>query len=164
MSNSQAEWLTFERKRLKLTRKALADRLSVADKTIQRWEADTPIPSDKLSMMINLGFDVQYVLTGQRSNSALSSDEAFMLEKIRQADTGTRNKILMLLLGSQEIPTSGVSNQDNVVNGQQVGSNNEQTNNFNNDSSADQNIQGDVKIKSKGKRSQAAFNISNNDK
>lgn len=130
MSNSQAEWLTFERKRLKLTRKALADRLSVVDKTIQRWEADTPIPSDKLSMMINLGFDVQYVLTGQHSNSALSSDEAFMLEKIRQADTGTRNKILMLLLGSKEIPTSSVSNQDNVVNGQQVGGNNEQTNNF----------------------------------
>ena len=70
----------------------------------------------------------------------------------------------MLLLSGAEIPVSTVINKDNVVNGQLVGDNNEQTNNFNNGSSADQNIQGDVKIKSKGKRSQAGFNISNNEK
>lgn len=41
---------------------------------------------------------------------------------------------------------------------------NAETQNFDNRSPVGQNIQGDVKIKSKGKRSQAAFNISNNEK
>lgn len=41
---------------------------------------------------------------------------------------------------------------------------NAETQNFDNRSSVGQNIQGDVKIKSKGKHSQAAFNISNNEK
>ena len=41
---------------------------------------------------------------------------------------------------------------------------NAETQNFDNRSPVGQNIQGDVKIKSKGKHSQAAFNISNNEK
>ena len=159
-----SERLKNERKKAKLTQQKLALLLEVSDMTIKRWETGvTAIPSDKLILMKNLGFNVSYILFGE-SNNDLSSDEAFMLERIRQASLETRNKILMLLLGGQEIPTSGVSNRDNVVHGQQAGSNNEQTNNFNKGSSADQNIQGDVKIKSKGKHSQAAFNISNNEK
>lgn len=98
MSNSQADWLIFERKRLGLTRKNLADSLSVADKTIQRWEADTPIPSDKLAAMIGLGIDIQYVLTGQRSTQGLQAEEVVILEKYRQASDELKNKMLLLLL------------------------------------------------------------------
>ena len=54
--------------------------------------------------------------------------------------------------------------QYSVDGGKQVGDKNKQTITFNNGASTDQNIQGDVKIKSKGKRSQAGFNISNNEK
>lgn len=100
MSNCQADWLIFERKRLGLTRKALSDRLSVADKTIQRWEADTPIPSDKLSVMIGLGFDVLYILTGQRSEIGLSKNENKIIEKYRHADIEVREEVLMLLMDS----------------------------------------------------------------
>ena len=60
----------------------------------------------------------------------MSLDEAFMLDKIRQASLETRNKILMLLLGSEEMSVGSVSNQNNNVSGQQIGDNNEQTNNF----------------------------------
>ena len=159
-----SERLKNERKKAKLTQQKLALLLEVSDMTIKRWETGvTAVPSDKLILMKNLGFDVSYILFGESDNS-LSSDEAFILERIRQVGLETRNKILMLLLGSGEMLTSGVNNQDNVVHGQQNGNNNEQSNSFDSGSLADQNIHGDVKIKSKGKRSQAAFNISNNEK
>ncbi len=54
-----------------------------------------------------------------------------------------------------------VNHNSSIVHGDQY---NAQTQNFDNKSSTGQNIQGDVKIKSKGKRSQAAFSISNNEK
>lgn len=56
--------LKDERKRLKYTQQALADAVSVSDMSIKRWETGTPIPSDKLSLMGKLGFDIQYILTG----------------------------------------------------------------------------------------------------
>lgn len=164
MDNNVFIRLKNERLRLNLGQSDVAKETDVSSKTVQRWEKEVAIPSDKLSLLANLGVDVQYVVTGRRSPLALSSEDAFMLEKILQAGPEIRNKIFMLLMGAAEIPVSTVINKDNVVNGQLVGDNNEQTNNFNNGSSADQNIQGDVKIKSKGKRSQAGFNISNNEK
>lgn len=122
--------LKNERKKAKLTQQKLALLLEVSDMTIKRWETGvTAIPSDKLILMKNLGFNVSYILFGEANNN-LSSDEAFMLEKIRQADMETRNKILMLLLGSEEMSVGSVSNQNNNVSGQQIGDNNEQTNNF----------------------------------
>lgn len=157
--------LKEERQRLGFTQPDFAKVADASKRTLIDWEKGVSAPNGfQLSALALIGADVQYIITGQRSSTVLPSDEAFMLEKIRQASSETRNKILMLLLSGGEVPASSASNQDNVVNGQQVGSNNEQTNNFNNDSSADQNIQGDVKIKSKGKRSQAAFNIANSDK
>ena len=164
MDNNVFIRLKNERLRLNLGQSDVAKETDVSSKTVQRWEKEVAIPSDKLSLLANLGVDVQYVVTGKRSPLALSSEDAFMLEKIRQTGLETRNKILMLLLGGSETPASGVSSQDSVVGGKQVGDKNKQTITFNNGASTDQNIQGDVKIKSKGKRSQAGFNISNNEK
>jgi len=130
MDNNVFFRLKNERLRLGLGQSDVADATDVSLKTVQRWEKEIAIPSDKLSLLANLGVDVQYVVIGQRSSVALPLDEIFMLEKIRQASLETRNKILMLLLGGAEISASSVSNQDNVVNGQQVGDNNEQVNNF----------------------------------
>lgn len=158
MSNYQADWLIFERKRLGLTRKTLSDHLSVADKTIQRWEADTPIPSDKLAAMIGLGFDVLYILTGQRSSNALPTDEVLILEKYRQASPEIKNKMLMLLLSGET--TNGVVNSPvNSGKGNQYNGTNQTINNAAPTKSKD--INGDVSIKAKGKRAQAAFNIKN---
>lgn len=84
MSNYQADWLICERKRLGLTRKTLADHLAVADKTIQRWEADTPIPSDKLALLVGLGFDVLYILTGQRQQPVQSVTFASLDEREKE--------------------------------------------------------------------------------
>ena len=50
--------LKNERKKLKLTQQKLALLLDVSDMTIKRWETGaTAIPSDKLILMKNLGFD-----------------------------------------------------------------------------------------------------------
>ena len=115
--------LKNERKKAKLTQQKLALLLEVSDMTIKRWETGvTAIPSDKLILMNNLGFNVSYILFGEVNNN-LSSDEAFMLEKIRQVDAATRNKILMLLLGAQDATGTVVSNQGGINNGVQVGHN-----------------------------------------
>ena len=156
--------LKIERKKAKITQQKLALLLDVSDMTIKRWETGvTPIPSDKLILMKSLGLDVSYILFGE-SDDALSQDDVVLLKQIHQVSPETRNKIFMLLLSGAEMPASGVSSQDSVVGGKQVGDKNKQTITFNNGASTDQNIQGDVKIKSKGKRSQAGFNISNNEK
>ena len=60
-----------------------------------------------------------------------------------------------------KVTPSVVNHNSGTVHGDQY---NAETQNFDNRSPVGQNIQGDVKIKSKGKHSQAAFNISNNEK
>lgn len=164
MDNNVYFRLKFERERLGLSQAVIAAQAEVALKTVGRWEKEIAIPSDKLSLLKKLGFDVLYVLLGERTEGLLSKDESLIINKYRQADHETQTKIHMLLLGGAEMPTGVVDQSGNTISGQQIGNNNEQTNNFNKGSSADQNIQGDVKIKAKGKRSQAAFNITNNDK
>ncbi|MDO6488256.1 hypothetical protein Q4503_11125 [Colwellia sp. 6_MG-2023] len=36
-----------------------------------RWESGAPIPSDKLCLLAELGFDVQYIVTGVRSDNLI---------------------------------------------------------------------------------------------
>lgn len=57
--------LKNERVRLNLTQKEVADSTNMSTKSIARWEAGIPIPSDKLVILASLGFDVDYILTGQ---------------------------------------------------------------------------------------------------
>lgn len=111
--------LKNERKRLKFTQKALAEQLNVSDMTIKRYETGTPIPSDKLAILANLGFDVSYLLTGVRSVQSLSAEEQLILDKYRSAETEVKHQMLLLLLGgsvSQGIhnsPNSSISNSFN---------------------------------------------------
>lgn len=162
MDNNVSFRLKSERERLGLSQAVIAAQAEVALKTVGRWEKEIAIPSDKLSLLKNLGFDVLYVLLGERAEGFLSENESLIINKYRQADHETQTKMYMLLLGSSEMPTGAINQASHTGSGDQF---NAQTQSFDNtSSSADQNIQGNVKIKSKGKRSQAAFNISNNDK
>lgn len=56
--------LLKQRKLLKKTQIYVADICGVSTKTVGRWETDTPIPSDKLSLLFSEGFDVTYIITG----------------------------------------------------------------------------------------------------
>lgn len=68
--------LSEQRKEAGFTRQeALGNALGVSFNTISRWEKeDTPIPSDKLLAMGELGLDVVYILTGKPATSPVSEN------------------------------------------------------------------------------------------
>lgn len=129
MDNNVSFRLKSERERLGLSQAVIAAQAEVALKTVGRWEKEIAIPSDKLSLLKNLGFDVLYVLLGERAEGFLSENESLIINKYRQADHETQTKMHMLLLGSEA--ASGVVNQSkNTINDQQIGDNNQQANSF----------------------------------
>jgi DNA-binding XRE family transcriptional regulator len=67
VSDSVNSRLREERRRVGGGQQSWADVLSVHKVTYLRWEKDVPIPSDKLEILSRHGFDVLYVLTGERA-------------------------------------------------------------------------------------------------
>ena len=116
MDNNVFFRLKNERLRLNLGQSDIADATDVSLKTVQRWEKEVAIPSDKLALLANCGIDVQYVVTGQRSSNALPTDEVLILEKYRQASPEIKNKMLMLLLGGAETTAGVVKDLENTRN------------------------------------------------
>lgn len=83
------ERLKEERDRLGLTQEQMAGRLDVTQKTQGLYERGQRMPNaEYLAVMADLGCDVLYVLTGQRTPAAqpLSVREACMLENYRALD------------------------------------------------------------------------------
>ncbi len=62
-------YLKNERERLKLTAADVYEKIAAGRSTYARWEGGAPIPSDKLSELSKIGFDIQYVVTGERSGA-----------------------------------------------------------------------------------------------
>ncbi|TAP38746.1 helix-turn-helix transcriptional regulator [Alteromonas sp. KUL49] len=62
-----SNFLQKERKRLGLSAAHVQASIDVSRATYTRWEGGSPIPSDKLSLLAELDFDIQYVVTGKRS-------------------------------------------------------------------------------------------------
>lgn len=60
-------FLKSERKRLGLTLENVYSQVDIGKSTYARWEAGSSIPSDKLAKLHQLGFDVLYVITGERA-------------------------------------------------------------------------------------------------
>ncbi|EWH09842.1 putative transcriptional regulator [Catenovulum agarivorans DS-2] len=65
-------FLLSERERLGLKQKDVFEFIGVNKATYYRWESGNPIPSDKLNELSKLGFDVNYVVTGQRDSVAIN--------------------------------------------------------------------------------------------
>jgi transcriptional regulator with XRE-family HTH domain len=53
-----------ERKRLRLNQGKVATYCEVSIKSVGRWEKNIPIPADKLALLAQLGYDINYILTG----------------------------------------------------------------------------------------------------
>ena len=87
--NSIGKRIRFERERLKLTQ----DELGVAPKTQRFYESDERSPDAAyLSAFADLGADVGFILTGQRSVIDLAPDEAALLDNYRAiSDTRKEN-------------------------------------------------------------------------
>lgn len=62
-------FLVEERKRLGFKQSYVFESIDVSKGTYIRWEKGSPIPSDKLKALKDMGFDVAYVVTGERSVS-----------------------------------------------------------------------------------------------
>lgn len=75
-----SHFLRLERERLEYAQKHVYEYCDINRKTYGRWEAGAPIPSDKLGQLLELGFDVQYVISGVRSMNVQDA------RKVKQED------------------------------------------------------------------------------
>ncbi|ASD67698.1 MULTISPECIES: helix-turn-helix domain-containing protein [Pseudoalteromonas] len=79
--------LIEERERLGLQQKQVYDSIQVGKSTYYRWESGTPIPSDKLTELAKLGFDVGYLVTGKRTQIQEDGVVCFSKQNIQEALT-----------------------------------------------------------------------------
>ncbi|RRV28622.1 XRE family transcriptional regulator [Pseudomonas sp. o96-267] len=101
------ERLKLERERLQFGQAAVAGTAEVTVKTVGRWEREIPIPSDKLGLLARLGFDAQYVVTGERCSGSLSADENDLLSRFRAAPLAVKAAALAGLAAGAEPPAKG---------------------------------------------------------
>jgi len=72
--------LKLERERLGLSQKEVYEAIDASKGTFIRWEAGKAIPSDKLAELVKLGFDVYYVVTGNRDKLKTVDDYEISIE------------------------------------------------------------------------------------
>lgn len=108
----------------------LARSIGSARNTLYNWCEKGNIPLDKLILLGEYGVDVSYVLTGKKEQKTLTDEESFLIVQYRKVTEQIQKKVFMFLLGAEsEATPSVVHNQNNNVNGQQIGNNNTQHNN-----------------------------------
>lgn len=112
-------FLTEERNRLNLKAKDVAEFVGVAIPTQSNYENGKRSPdAEYLAKLTDLGFDINYVLTGKRESLSLTTQEKMLIELFRQApETVQRHILAGLLTQNTTAPTSG-----NIVT---VGNNND---------------------------------------
>jgi len=59
-------YLKQERERKKYTQVAVAKLCEVSERTVKNWESGNPIPSDKLRLLGQVGFDVMLIIMGEK--------------------------------------------------------------------------------------------------
>jgi len=118
--NNFSDRLKEERIKLNLSQAELGELCGVKKLAQFNYEKGERFPDAAYLMQATkVGIDVNYLLTGNRSTGALSSDEVFMLEKIRQTSPEIKNQILMLLLGGNNATTNVVNQSSHTGSGDQ---------------------------------------------
>lgn len=116
-------FLTEERNRLNLKAKDVAEFVGVAIPTQSNYENGKRSPdAEYLAKLTELGFDINYVLTGKRESLSLTTQEKMLIELFRQAPETVQRHILAGLLTQNtpeppksNIVTVGDSNTGNVA-------------------------------------------------
>lgn len=108
MDNNVYFRLKNERTRLNLGQAVVAAQADVTVKTVGRWEKEIAIPCDKLALLIPLGFDTSYILTGERNQPFQTPEEKYLLDGFRELDQATRKRVLAFIFGGDSHTTSGV--------------------------------------------------------
>lgn len=94
------ERLRVEREKLGLSQEAFGKAGGVGRKTQFNYESGERAPDALyLSLLAELGVDVHFVLTGERSNGLLSSDEQEMLQLFRNAPLAVKAAAVGALKG-----------------------------------------------------------------
>ena len=116
-------FLTEELNRLNLKAKDVAEFVGVAIPTQSNYENGKRSPdAEYLAKLTELGFDINYVLTGKRESLSLTTQEKMLIELFRQAPETVQRHILAGLLTQNtpeppkgNIVTVGDSNTGNVA-------------------------------------------------
>ena len=116
-------FLTEERNRLNLKAKDVAEFVGVAIPTQSNYENGKRSPdAEYLAKLTELGFDINYVLTGKRESLSLATQEKVLIELFRQAPETVQRHIVAGLLTQNtpeppkgNIVTVGDSNTGNVA-------------------------------------------------
>ncbi|WP_180273534.1 helix-turn-helix domain-containing protein [Iodobacter sp. BJB302] len=94
--------LEEERKRLGFNQDQMAALGGVAKRTYCNYEAGISAPSAvMLEAIAKMGVDIQYIVTGTHSQSALAADELLLLNEFRAMDEKTRKRMLAFALGGE---------------------------------------------------------------
>lgn len=108
-------FLAEERNRLGLKAKDVAEHAGVAVPTQSNYEQGKRFPDTQYLLKISeLGFDLNFVVTGKRDNNHLSPKEAMLLELFRDAAKPVQKHILAGLL-TDELAESTENIKGNVV-------------------------------------------------
>ena len=94
------ERIKSERERLGLSQTAFGSLGDVGKTTVIAWERGTAFPNAAfLAAIANAGADVQFIVTGTPSASAIAPDEQVLLDGYRVLDPVTRRRMLAFILG-----------------------------------------------------------------
>lgn len=119
-----SNYLQEERKRLGLKQAQVADFIGTTVPTLSNYEKGKRQPDlNVLIKMAELGYDMKYVMTGQRDSQHLTNEEKFLLDKFRQASKEKQTAVLGALLANSDCVAHAVAvnvgdnNSGNVAGG-----------------------------------------------
>lgn len=94
-----ARFLQEERKRLGFNQSEVSENTGVSMTSQSYYETGKRFPdSQYLLKLAEMGFDINFVLTGQRDSNHLTNEEKFLLDKFRQASKEKQTAVLGALL------------------------------------------------------------------
>ncbi len=105
-------FLKEERNRLGYNQSYVADYISVAVPTLSNYEQGKRSPDlSILIKMAEIGYDMQFVITGKRDSNHLTNEDKFLLEKFKAADKNKQAAVWALLLTETDTMLKAVAGE-----------------------------------------------------
>ncbi len=114
--------LKFERERLGYSQEEFAKIAGTTRVTQIKYEKDSEPKAGYFNAIYNAGADIFYILTGQRiEGEVLSNEEKFLLDNYRVASRDKQRAVLGALLSDEESVQRSVSNSIGNISDSTVG-------------------------------------------